>query len=943
MKNLPKLYVIGDSISIHYGPYLESYLKGHLEYSRKKGFEETFLNLDDPQGDSSGDSSAVLSFLKAKTRSGGIDADFLLLNCGLHDIKTDPRTGRKQVTLSQYEQNLRAIVRTVGNSRPKLVWIRTTLFDDAIHNRSDVGFYRYAADCIEYNQVADRVMEENGIPVIDLCTFTLYLELDLYCDHVHFTEVVRKKQAAYIARWLTERLGCTERCVSQSISNIRINKEPSSISVVICCYNSETRLSETLRHLLEQEVPEGISWEVIVVDNASTDNTAQVARSLWPDDAPAPMRVVSEPEPGLSHARKRGLSEAQYKIVSFLDDDNWAAPNWIRLVSEIMATHPEVGACGGRTEAVFEKVPPSWFADYASSYVVGRQGDKVGDVTWSRGWLWGAGLTVRKKAWCKLVENGFQPTLSGRSGKKISSGEDVEICYALRLAGWRLWYSDELVLQHFIPAERMTIKYLSKLKIGFGAQTTGFNPYQFYVWRQPSEVKPLFGRIWLRQLLNEIYIAMVRDLSLWSAIPGRSKAKNSLHRRMQWLVHQGRIAALWNGRKNYDHQVTSFDQNRWIGIARQTANYLHWKPDFGDAGNRELSSNPLVTALICNYNYGRFLAQAIDSALAQTWRNLEVIVVDDGSTDESREILGKYKGRIRTILKENGGQASAFNAGIAAAQGEIICFLDSDDFWRPDKIETVIAMYRHAKWGLVCDRLIEFDNSLYDPNLDRFPTGNVNANYVHAGDALEYSREHGYGWVFQPTSAMSMPTKIARLLWPLPERNWRICADNPLAMGAVCHALAGVIDKPLGYYRFHGKNGFASDQITNYSKYFARSMLTSIQSYLYLIDHLGSNSERLNKSPDFFYPGFRSKVLTLSPNPAHRLFDLYRTNVKFHLESRDGLIASLYNIVKWIIVDTLLIIALAMGFPINRKKLRIAAREMLASEDESLKSFCKRY
>lgn len=249
MKNLPKLYVIGDSISIHYGPYLQSYLKGHMEYSRKEGFEEAFLNLDAPQGDSGGDSSAVLSFLKAKTRSGGIDADFLLLNCGLHDIKTDPRTGRKQVPLSQYEQNLRAIVKAVGNSRPKLLWIRTTLFDDAIHNRSGVGFYRYIADCIEYNRVADRVMEENGIPIIDLCAFTLDLGPDIYCDHVHFTEAVREKQAAYIARWLMERLDCAERCASQSISNIRMNKKPSSFSVVPCSYNNASKFLETLKNL----------------------------------------------------------------------------------------------------------------------------------------------------------------------------------------------------------------------------------------------------------------------------------------------------------------------------------------------------------------------------------------------------------------------------------------------------------------------------------------------------------------------------------------------------------------------------------------------------------------------------------------------------------------------------------------------------------------------
>ena len=82
-----------------------------------------------------------------------------------------------------------------------------------------------------------------------------------------------------------------------------------------------------------------------------------------------------------------------------------------------------------------------------------------------------------------------------------------------------------------------------------------------------------------------------------------------------------------------------------------------------------LPPSPLVTIVVNNYNYARFLAEAIDSALAQTYAALEVVVVDDGSTDESREIIAQYGGRVIPVLKDNGGQASAFNAGFAAARG----------------------------------------------------------------------------------------------------------------------------------------------------------------------------------------------------------------------------------------------------------------------------------
>ncbi len=197
-----KVYVIGDSISIHYGPYLQAYLAGTAEYARKEGSEEALLNLDRPQGANGGDSAMVLSFVEAKARSGGIDADLLLVNCGLHDIKTDPSTGKRQVPLADYEHNLRSIVQAVSAMRPKLIWIRTTPCDETIHNHADITFHRFAADCAEYNRSADRIMHEALVPSIDLYSFTTKLGTDLYCDHVHFQDHVREKQAAYIAGWL---------------------------------------------------------------------------------------------------------------------------------------------------------------------------------------------------------------------------------------------------------------------------------------------------------------------------------------------------------------------------------------------------------------------------------------------------------------------------------------------------------------------------------------------------------------------------------------------------------------------------------------------------------------------------------------------------------------------------------------------------------------------
>ncbi|HEY9596457.1 MAG TPA: glycosyltransferase family A protein, partial [Cyanophyceae cyanobacterium] len=130
-----------------------------------------------------------------------------------------------------------------------------------------------------------------------------------------------------------------------------------------------------------------------------------------------------------------------------------------------------------------------------------------------------------------------------------------------------------------------------------------------------------------------------------------------------------------------------------------------------------MNNNPLVSILINNYNYEPFLKKAIDSALNQTYSSIEVIVVDDGSTDNSREVISRYGDKIIPVFKENGGQASAFNAGFAASQGDIICFLDSDDLFLPEKVTDVVqACGDREEVGWCFHQLKLVDKTLADIN-----------------------------------------------------------------------------------------------------------------------------------------------------------------------------------------------------------------------------------
>ena len=204
------IYVIGDSISIQYGPYLERYLRGSIVYRRKTEEDALALALDPPQGANGGDSTMVLQFVRAKAEAGGFGADWVLLNCGLWDLRTepsdlvDPRLGRKQVPLDLYRRNLQEILATVTKAGAQPLWVRTTPCDETVHNRRESGFWRFAADCVAYNEAADAVMRAGGVPILDLYTFTGNLGdgEDLYIDHVHFQEPIREKQAAFIAGWL---------------------------------------------------------------------------------------------------------------------------------------------------------------------------------------------------------------------------------------------------------------------------------------------------------------------------------------------------------------------------------------------------------------------------------------------------------------------------------------------------------------------------------------------------------------------------------------------------------------------------------------------------------------------------------------------------------------------------------------------------------------------
>jgi glycosyltransferase involved in cell wall biosynthesis len=259
------------------------------------------------------------------------------------------------------------------------------------------------------------------------------------------------------------------------------NNMQKGISVIICCYNSELRLPETLKHLASQNVDDCFSWEVIVVDNNSTDNTSGFALKEWEKyNTITPLKVVEEKKPGLAKAREKGVREAKFEYVIFCDDDNWLDSKYLVNTLKLFESDLKIGAIGGQGFPVSDIDLPDWFYNYLGSYACGPQAKYSGFVTNNRNYLYGAGLAFRTHLLLEIYQNDTF-ILSGRKGKALSSGEDSELTMNVALKGYELHYDETLTFKHYIPRNRVSIQYLEKLHKAFGNAHYHLYPLQLQI------------------------------------------------------------------------------------------------------------------------------------------------------------------------------------------------------------------------------------------------------------------------------------------------------------------------------------------------------------------------------------------------------------------------------------------------------------------------------
>src|SRR5690242_8852846 len=209
---------------------------------------------------------------------------------------------------------------------------------------------------------------------------------------------------------------------------------------------------------------------------------------------------------------------------------------------------------------------------------------------------------------------------------------------------------------------------------------------------------------------------------------------------------------------------------------------------------------PLVSIVVLNYNYARFIPRSVGSALRQTYEPIEVIVVDDASTDGSVEVIRAFGSRVTPVLKTaNGGHGAAFNSGFASCRGEIVMFLDADDYLYPDAAGKVVEAFTPTT------AQVQFRLDLVDSSgrvLDSYPAAEL---AFDSGDVVPILLRRGR-YQATVTSGNAFSRAALQAILPMSEEAFRQGGDGYLVTVAPFHGEVVSIEERLGAYVQHGGN-----------------------------------------------------------------------------------------------------------------------------------------
>ena len=234
------------------------------------------------------------------------------------------------------------------------------------------------------------------------------------------------------------------------------------VSVVVATRDRARLLGATLEALAAQRVPAGFDWEIVVVDNASRDGTADLVR-WFAKGAPVPVRAALETRPGVSHARNRGIAEARGAILAFTDDDVLPATDWVAQIAAAMERWEAQGV-GGRILPRWEAPPPPWLVSSKrlreALALMESEESRLLSLPRTLPTVWGPNMALRREVFDKA--GNFDPA-RGLVGRKLFRGEEVDLIDRALALGFRIAYDPALLVFHRIGPDRMRRTYFRRL------------------------------------------------------------------------------------------------------------------------------------------------------------------------------------------------------------------------------------------------------------------------------------------------------------------------------------------------------------------------------------------------------------------------------------------------------------------------------------------------
>jgi len=280
------------------------------------------------------------------------------------------------------------------------------------------------------------------------------------------------------------------------------------ISIIIPTHNRAALIEEAVRSAVGMDYPPG-RYEVIVVDNASTDSTPEVVKNLQNNTNGRSLHYVREEQLGLHHARHAGARAARGEVLVFTDDDASFDLGWLKAYSDAFEEHPEMVAAGGPVRPVWENAPPRWFVDYMEREF--RDSKMFGILSLMEphdkfclgpeAFFWGVNMAIRRDVLFKV--GGFNPEAFGNTW--LGDGESG-LDRKLRERGMLVGYVPEAIVYHHISAQRMTVEYLCLRMANQGAcqMYSHFHygvPHWLGLFKHAADIALRNGKYWAAALL----------------------------------------------------------------------------------------------------------------------------------------------------------------------------------------------------------------------------------------------------------------------------------------------------------------------------------------------------------------------------------------------------------------------------------------------------------